>query len=193
MPWRKRQRAEQILDDIDPARHQWRYQPAIRAGIPPQSGSRCFYGALQYDCRAVVQGMSQRNRRFNPMEAIAVQRQTQEETRRSGKRMDRRTDVMPEARQRQLSGACSPADGRRCFDHEHRFAGPRQRDGRRQAVRSRADDDGVMPSCRPHHFGALNNRRNHRTGAASWCRMVRICALYQIFPTRDHCTLVSRS
>jgi hypothetical protein len=58
--------------------------------------------------------------------------------------MDRRADVVDEARQRQLGGANAAADGLLGFPHEHASARPGQRDGASEPVRPRTDDDGVV-------------------------------------------------
>ena len=107
--------------------------------------------------------------------------------------MDGRTDIVPEAGQRQLGRARPPADRRRGLDHQHRPARARQGHGRGQPVRPRADDDGVIAGGCARHLAALNNRRTHRTGAATWYRIVRICALCQTLPARGHCTFGSSS
>src|SRR5947209_16232088 len=59
--------------------------------------------------------------------------------------MDRGANVVKESRQRQLEGAAPAADSVLRLQHRHRPSGSGQGDGCRQAVRSRADDDGIVP------------------------------------------------
>jgi hypothetical protein len=57
--------------------------------------------------------------------------------------VDRRADVVPEARERQLGGPNTSPDRLLSLDDEDRSTGLRQRDRGREAVWPRADDDRV--------------------------------------------------
>ena len=57
--------------------------------------------------------------------------------------MDRRADVVPKSRQRQLLGARSAAGGLSRLEDQDRSSCLSERDRGREAVRPRADDDGV--------------------------------------------------
>jgi len=84
--------------------------------------------------------MRQRRRRLDQVEPEV---EAVEERRRGGERMDGGADVVAEAGERQLGGACAAADGVARLDDEDRASslGERYRGGK--AVRPRADDDGV--------------------------------------------------
>ena len=56
--------------------------------------------------------------------------------------MDRRADVVPEARQRQLGAARAATDFFLALDHQHACACARERDRRGEPVRARANDHG---------------------------------------------------
>jgi len=63
--------------------------------------------------------------------------------------VDRRADVVHEARQGQLGGARPAAKGLLRFSDEHALAGPGERDRRDEAVRPRPDDDSVVRRAQP--------------------------------------------
>jgi hypothetical protein len=84
--------------------------------------------------------MRERGRRLDHVEP---ELEALEERRGGCGRVDRGTDVMSEARERQLGGASPTADGVASLDEEDRASGLRERDRGGEAVRPRADDDGV--------------------------------------------------
>ena len=71
------------------------------------------------------------------LEPVLGERQRAEERRADAERVDRRADIVDEARQRQLGRARPAADVSARLEHQHRAPGARQRDRRRQPVRAR--------------------------------------------------------
>ena len=102
------------------------------------------------------------------------QRKRIEERRRHRHRVDRRTDVVCEAGERELRRPASAADGVLGFEDRDLEAGLRERDGGCESVRSRADDDGARASAgdveaipgRVRTFDRLLRRRSRRASRA---------------------------
>jgi hypothetical protein len=63
--------------------------------------------ALEEGRGAIVERVGERRRRLDPLDAVLGERQRAEERRRDPERVDRRTDVVDESRQRQLGRACA--------------------------------------------------------------------------------------
>jgi len=63
--------------------------------------------------------------------------------------MNGRTDVVDDARQRQLGRACAATDRVGGFEHEHRAASAGKRCGGGKAVRAGTDDDGIIGGALP--------------------------------------------
>ncbi len=85
--------------------------------------------------------MRVRDRRPDPLD---IELQRLEERRGRSEGMNRRAEIVTKARQRDLGGARASSDLPVRFEHENRQPALRERDGRRETVRSRADDDGVV-------------------------------------------------
>ena len=73
-----------------------------------------------------------------------VERQRPEKRRTEGERMDRRTDIVHESGHRQLRRAHPASDRRVRFQDSHGAAGPGERNGGRQAIRTRAHHNCVV-------------------------------------------------
>jgi hypothetical protein len=129
------------------AKH-WIHQFSVGVTVPPPhvvTGS--FQRTLeQNDGRTAraVERMRQRRVRMHPLEAVGFERQGSEKRRAGGERMNRRPEIVNEARQRQGQRAACAADGRGRLDQRDRAAGLRQRYRGSQTVRSGANDNGVV-------------------------------------------------
>ena len=93
-------------------------------------------------------------RRLDPLDAVLGERHRAHERRRDPERVDRRARVVPEAGERQLLGAKPAADRVAPLEHEHRAAGAREHDRRRQAIGPGTDDDRIV------HAADVTERRH---------------------------------
>ena len=123
-----------------------RHQARVTGRILPERRPGRRDRALEHRSRSVVERMSERRRRPDPLDAVLRERQRREERRGDGEWMDRRAHVVLEPRRGQLGGAHAAADRLRALDDAHRHALARERDRRGQSVRARADDDRVRHS-----------------------------------------------
>ncbi len=113
--------------------------------VRPEPCSGLVQRPANEDGRAIVERVGERRGRGDPFE---VQTERPEERRRGGERrggerVDRGADVVTKAGQRQLRSARAAADRVLRLEDENRATGLRQRERRREAVRTRADDDRV--------------------------------------------------
>jgi hypothetical protein len=74
-PWR----AEQGADEPVPVVGYRPHELPVRIGIGAQGLSRLFHRAFEDSGGAVVEGMGERGRRVDPLEAVLLQRQDPEE------------------------------------------------------------------------------------------------------------------
>jgi hypothetical protein len=93
--------------------------------------------------RGAVERMRHHGCRLDPFQAMPLERQRPEEGGRDRHRVDRRADVMNEARKRQRLAAATAADCRVGLVEDDPPSGLRDRDRRSEPVRSRTDDDRV--------------------------------------------------
>jgi hypothetical protein len=136
---RHSERPEDVLGENWPVPHQWRHQGPAGALIPPEAPSRRLDRTLQEHGRAVVQRVCQGMRRVDEFEFVRVKCQRAEERGSGGERVDRGTDIVKEARQRESGGAGAAPDAARRFEDEDRAARSCHGDGGREAIRTRAD------------------------------------------------------
>jgi hypothetical protein len=113
---------------------------SVGVSIDTQAACGRLERAVHHDRRAVVQRVRQRGGRLHHGQ---IELEPTEERRRWNQRVDRRADIVPEPRQRQLSSASAAADRRLTFENANRSAGLRERDRGCEPVRPGADDDGV--------------------------------------------------
>ena len=138
------QRAQQLRRQPVPVAHQRRHQPAVGGPVRPERGRGRVERAVEYGRRPAVQGVGERQLRVDPRQAVPLQRQGAEERRADGQRVDRRTDVMHEARQRQFLRARAAADGVLRLEHGHGAPGAGQGDRGAEAVGARTDHHCVV-------------------------------------------------
>ena len=136
---RREQQVAQIVGDPDEGLE----QAPVRGSVLAEAGRGLRDGALEHSRRSVVERMCERRRRVDPLQAVLLERQRAQERRADRPRVDRRADVVAEARQRQLGRPHPAADRVGGLEHQHRTARPRKDDRRCQSVRAGTDDDGV--------------------------------------------------
>jgi hypothetical protein len=88
--------------------------------------------------------MRERGVGMDPGEAVLGEGQGAQKRRRERHRMDRRADVVDEAGQGELGRARAAADRRLRLQHDDGLARACEDDRRREAVRTGADDDGII-------------------------------------------------
>ena len=113
-------------------------QPPIRPLVVAEAGRGRDQAVLEQHRGPVVQRMSRRRVRLDPVD---VELQRTEERRSQPERVNRRADVVNEARQRQLGRTQAAAELLLGLVNLDLQPGARQRDRRGEAVRARADHD----------------------------------------------------
>ena len=134
---------EHIVHDHGPAPREPSDTPSIGVFVGPEVRGRRIDVALQDHGGAVVEGMRQRARGVDELEAVLAERQRREERRADDQGIDRRADVVDVPGQRQLGGSHSAADRVSRLDDEHRPSRPCERDRGGEPVGAAADDDGI--------------------------------------------------
>jgi hypothetical protein len=147
MAWRA-QWPEDLFQKLGRRANQRLEQAPVGLGVPAKAVSRLLQGTLEHYRGAVVEGMRQRRVGMHQLEAVLGERQAAHERGCKRQRVHRGAGVVNKARKRQLLGAAAPADGLRSFEDCHPPAGPGEDDRRGEAVRARADDDGLGSAIR---------------------------------------------
>jgi len=135
-----RDRAQELVLKPRPVPDEGTEQAEVGVRVRAEPCSGLVQRPANEDRRAVVERVGERRGRGDPFE---VQTERPEERRRGGERVDRGADVVTKAGQRQLRSARAAADRVLRLEDENRATGLRQRERRREAVRTRADDDRV--------------------------------------------------
>jgi hypothetical protein len=115
-------------------------QAPVGVRISPELRRRLVDAPRDERRLVVVERMRETGRRLDPLE-VEVERA--EARGRAAERVDRRADVVQEARQRQLVGSQAAADLRSRLVHDDVDACARERDRGGKPVRPRSDDDGA--------------------------------------------------
>ena len=152
---RRPQRAEEIGEQLVRAGGERFEELRPRTAVPVQAGrggrdGGCCPtapGTLEHGGRRIVERVRDRGGWLHELQPVPRQRQLAQERRAGHERVDRRADVVNEARLGQLRRPRAAARRVGALQHQHRQAGLRQDDRRRQPVGAGADDDGV-PACR---------------------------------------------
>ena len=97
MPRNVRHRSQHFRGELLPPRGERRDQTAVRSAVRAEPRRGRIHGALEDHGGAVVERMRERRVRLDPLEAVLVQRESVEERRHQGERMDRGADVVHEA------------------------------------------------------------------------------------------------
>jgi hypothetical protein len=129
------QRAEDVVEQRLRVPHERPEEPSPAIVVLAERGHRRLGRALEQDRGSVVERVGDRGGRLDPVEPVLGERQRPKQRRRDPERMDRRADVVDEARQRQLGRAASASDRVGCFEDAHRAAGAGEHDRCRKAVR----------------------------------------------------------
>src|SRR5438270_1830328 len=141
MPRQEPDRTKDFCKEFFRVGRKRRHQPPVCIAIVAEPRGGLVDRQFHHRGSAVVERMRDCERRFTPFQSMLGQRQRLKKRRDEAHRMDGRTHIMPEPRQRQLLGACAAADG--FFRLEHEDAAPRAREHDRggKSVGARADDD----------------------------------------------------
>src|SRR5262249_39969839 len=150
MPWPMQNWLQKLSRQIFPIRRQGLLQAPIRARIVVQLFRRNIDVSAETGGGIVVQRVRQRNFGLNPFKPEALQRERLEKWRGCCKWMNCRTDIMQKERQSELGRTRSTPNRRVCFTDNDGTSRARKRDRRREAIRSRADDNRIISIC--HEF-----------------------------------------
>ncbi len=137
------QRAEQVLEQRLRVGDERREQPPPPGVVVAETGRGSFRRALEQDRGPVVERVRERRGRLDPLDAVLRERQRAKERRRDPERVDRRADVVDEARQRQLGRPRASANRVGGLEDAYSDTGPRQHDRRGEPVRPGTDHDRV--------------------------------------------------
>jgi len=135
-----RDRAEELSLESRPVGDKRSEKVAVVIGVRAELGRSLVERAMNEDRRTVVERMRDGRRRFDQRQ---VELERTEERRSGDERMDRRADIVAEARKRELRRARPAADRLSRLVDPDRASGLRESDRRSEAVWPRADDDGV--------------------------------------------------
>src|SRR5919197_5174535 len=108
---RNAERTQYIDIQPIPGFKQRQHKPPIAFPVRSKVRSGSVNRSLQYNGRAVIKRMRERNGRLNTFEAMLTERKRAEERRTDRKRIYRRAYVMCEAWECELGGANTTADG----------------------------------------------------------------------------------
>src|SRR5215813_13063437 len=97
-----RNRSENLGDELGPALDKGDHEVAPGAAVGSKCGFSVAQVTLQSDRSSIVEGMGERGGRVDPVESEITQGQRRKEWRSSGKRMDRRAEVVMKGGQRQF-------------------------------------------------------------------------------------------
>ena len=121
----------------------------VDPSVAAERGDRLIHVAVKRSSVPIIERVCDCDFGFDPFKPEAFQRQQVEERRAGAERMNRRADIVDEARPRQLRRAHPAADCVVRFQHKHRKPGARTRDRRRQPVRPGADYHDIVLSAHP--------------------------------------------
>jgi hypothetical protein len=139
MTWQP-ERTEQLRQKEIGIVYQWLHESQVRIGVLPERRRGRLDRPIENGRRTVVEGVRQRDRRFDPGQTVALERQPSNERRRFGERVNRRTMVMSKAGKGQLFGSTAAPDRAcRLIDGDV-HAGLRQNDRRRKSIRTGANN-----------------------------------------------------
>ncbi len=134
---------QQVLADLVVLLRERPHEPPVAPCVNPERGGRVGDGADEQRGAPVVERVRESRRRLDPLDAVLLERHRAQERRGDGERMDRRADVVDEARQRQLGRPAAAAERFLGLQHPHRQPGPGEMDCRGEAVRPRPDDNRI--------------------------------------------------
>ena len=110
MPRKQADGTQDLVKESACVARERRHQLAIRIAVAIQALRSLVDGKLQNRGTPVIERMSDRIRRLQPLQTVLRQREGLEERRRLRHRMDGRTDVVTKSRQGQLGSTRSAAD-----------------------------------------------------------------------------------
>src|SRR5216684_2079901 len=143
--WTTREQVQRLKDfgrKRGPMSDEWLQQAAPALAVATQHRFGVAEIAFESDGSAIVEGMRERRRRVNPLQAVFLQRERRKKWRAGGERMDRGAKIMEETRECELEGARGAAGLRLSFKDIHLRAALREDDRGGEAVGSGTDDAG---------------------------------------------------
>ena len=141
---RDAKRAEQLLHQVWPCRHDRTHQARVGGAVGAQAGRGLFEGLGQDRGSPVVERMGERDRGLDEVQAEIGQGQRTEKRRRQGEGHDCRAHIVDKPWQRELRRSQAAAERLGRLQHKHRSPGARQRNRRRQPIRPRANHNRVI-------------------------------------------------
>src|SRR5215470_10320825 len=138
MPWPMQHWLQKLNRQIFPVIRQRLHQPPIRARIVVQLFRRNIDVFAKTSGGMVIQRVRQRYFGLNPFKPEALQREGLEKWRACCKRMNCRTDIMHKSRQSQFGRARATTNCGVCLINDNGTSRARERDRRRETIRSRA-------------------------------------------------------
>src|SRR5256714_14840482 len=144
MPRKESDGTKNLFEDGDGIVRERRHELSIRGAVGAELLASRVERFFERRRRAVVERMRDRRRRVTPLQSMLRERKRAQEWRDDAHRMNRRAVVVRESGKRQLRASRAAAAGLIGLEKERRQSGAREHDGRRKAVRSGTDDDGVV-------------------------------------------------
>jgi hypothetical protein len=143
-------RAQHGRGELVPALGERAHERVVCVAVRPELRRRLGQRPVQDGRPAAVERVGGLHLGLEQLEPVIGQRQRPQERRSDGEGVDGRADVVPVAGQGQLGCPRPAADRLVALAQEHRPAGAGQLDRGREAVRPRADHDGIgQPVSRP--------------------------------------------
>jgi hypothetical protein len=140
---RERERRQHVVDEADAGVDDGPEQSGPRLAVRAEAGAGRLDRSLEQD-GVVVERVGNRYGRLDPSQPLAIERQRAHRFGDRSEGVDRRTDVVDEARFGELGAAGSAAWRRLPFEDQHAPPAAGDRDGGDEPVRTRTDDDGVV-------------------------------------------------
>src|SRR5690349_15588836 len=137
------QRAQEFRSQFGPMRGQLGDQRSPGFSIFTEGANRIFEVAFKDDGGAIVEGMSDRGWRVNPLQPVLVQRQGRKEGGSCRHGMYGRAEVVTKSGKRKFQGARAAAVHSFGFEDLHFEPGLGEHDGGRQPVGAGSDHDGT--------------------------------------------------
>ena len=137
---RKADRPQDVAEEVFMAIHERGHQIDPALSVCSQDLPHVAETAGQHRRRPIVKRMRQRRWRRQPPHAVIGQAEVREDRRHDAHRVDGGANIMQMPRECQTLGPTSAANGFLRFENFDRQASAGENHGRRQAVRTRADD-----------------------------------------------------
>ena len=151
MVWQRDQRAEQLGEHERPIVDEWLQQPLPCGAVGTEPRRSLVHAAVQHTRSTAIERVSEWNFWIAPPQPVRAEPIECERRGRHAKGMDRRADIVDEARQRELGGTCAATDLGSRFQDQHRATGFGQAYRSGKPIGPRAHNDRIESFRR--HFG----------------------------------------